>query len=243
MTLPASMDPALSQTYLRLTPELRRAVVDSPHNAGEPMIPPGATRHPALKGLDKTDFIFFGGTLEPVRLDAGAQALLTYIPPSPTLPAENAWMRVRSTDLAALVVNQPLGGGRVAFLPANLDRLYARTNSPDQADVLANLVRWTASDNIPLEVKGQGLLDCNLFQQPGRLVLHVANLVGAGARGPMEEFIPVGPVTVRIKLPTGVNGRTAKLLVAEQVAAVSVEGGWAEVVIPLILSHEVVVIA
>src|SRR5579863_9857011 len=50
----------LNQTYLRLAPELRRNAY-GPHNDAEPAAPPGAARHPVLKGLDATDIIFFGG--------------------------------------------------------------------------------------------------------------------------------------------------------------------------------------
>jgi hypothetical protein len=76
------------------------------------------------------------------------------------------------------------------------------------------------------------------------MVLHVANLVSAATwRAPLEEFIPIGPVAVRVKLTKGVSGRTAKLLVSGERAPVKVKDGWAELKIPSISSHEVVVIA
>jgi hypothetical protein len=232
-----------NQTYLRLTPELRRNVA-GPHNDTEPMVPPDAVRHPVLKGFDGTDLIFFGGTSDLFKTDAGVQVLMTYIPPSPVLPPENDWMRVPKTDTPALIVNTRPGGGRVAFLPADVDRQYARLNYPDHGNLLANLVRWTAKDNIPLTVQGPGLLDCNLYQQSGRMVLHVANLVSAATwRAPLDEFIAIGPVTVRVKLTSGVSGLRAKLLVSGEKAPVTVKDGWAEVKIPSISSHEVVVIA
>lgn len=231
------------QTYLRLTPELRRNA-GGPHDGTEPMVPPGAVRHPALKGFDGTDIIFFGGTLNTFKTDAGAQVLMTYIPPSPVLPPENDWMRVTKTSVPALIVNTRLEGGRIAFLPADIDTQYARLNYPDHGKLLANLVRWTAKDNIPLAVQGSGLMDCNLYQQSGRMVLHIANLVSAATwRAPLEEFIPIGPVTVRVKLTNGVAGQSAKLLVSGEQAPVILKDGWAEVKIPSILSHEVVVIA
>jgi hypothetical protein len=232
-----------NQTYLRLTPELRKDVA-GPHDDTEPVVPAGVVRHPALKGLDGTDIIFFGGTLGLLKTDAGTQALITYIPPSPVLPPENDWMRVPKTDTPALIVNTRPGGGRVAFLPADVDRQYARLNYPDHGNLLANLVRWTAKDNIPLAVQGPGLMDCNLYQQSGRMILHVANLVSAATwRAPLEEFIPIGPVAVRVKLTSGVSGLSAKLLVSGERALVTVKNGWAEVTIPSVSSHEVVVIA
>jgi len=32
-----------------------------------------------------------------------------------------------------------------------------------------------------LSVEGPGPIDCHLYQQPGRLILHLVNLTGAGA--------------------------------------------------------------
>jgi hypothetical protein len=230
------------QTYLRLTPELRRNS-SGPHNDTEPPVPAGAVRHAALQGFNDTDIIFFGGTLGPSRTDAGAQVLITYIPPSPVLPPENDWMRVPRTDIPALIINTRPGGGRVAFLPADIDRQYVRLNYPDHANLLANLVRWTARDNIPLEIRGRGLMDCNLYRQSGRMVLHITNLVSASTwRAPLEELIPIGPVTARVKLTKGISGRSAQLLVSGERPRITVQDGWAEVKIPSILSHEVVVV-
>jgi hypothetical protein len=79
-------------------------------------------------------------------------------------------MRVPKTDIAALIVNTVPGGGRVAFMPADLDRQFANNNHPDPADFIANIVRWTAKEDIPLAVEGLGLLDCNLYRQPGRMI-------------------------------------------------------------------------
>jgi hypothetical protein len=230
------------QTYLRLLPELR-AETAGPHNAAEPPVPAGATRHPALQGLDQTDIVYFGGVLSPLALDPGAQVLTTYIPPVPDFPVENAFMRVSHTDIPGLVVNTTARGSRVAFMPADLDRQYNVANLPDQADIIANTVRWTLGDRSPLSVDGPGLLDCNLYRQPGRMILHIANLSGATWRAPLEAFLPVGPLTVRVRLPADVPGRSARLLVEDQTASVSTADGWAQLTVPSIAAHEVVVIS
>jgi len=36
------------------------------------------------------------------------------------------------------------------------------------------VVRWTAADRIPLDVRGPGSIDCHLYRQPGRLILHLS---------------------------------------------------------------------
>ena len=228
-------------TYLRLTPELR-ARLPGPHAPDEP--PAAGTRHPVLKGFDETDILAYGGTLAAVEVDASARVLLTFVPPRPVYPPEAVWTRRDKTDIPGLVVREGPGTGRVAYLAADLDRRFARDNFTDFGALLANLVRWAARDDIPLFVEGPGLLDCHLYRQPGRLVLHCVNLTNAGTwRGPIDELLPVGPVRVRVRLPEDVSGRGVRLLVSGRTPAVDVREGWAGFRLDSILDHEVAVIA
>ena len=134
---------------------------------------------------------------------------------------------------------------RVVFMPADFDRQYASGNNPDHGILLSNAVRWAAKDDLPLAMEGAGYMDCNLYQQSGRMVLHVANLTYATFRAPMDEFVPVGPFKVRVKLNKGhTGGRNVKLLVAVPACpGHGVSSGWVEFVIPSVASHEVVAIA
>jgi hypothetical protein len=228
-------------TYLRLTPELR-AGVDGPKSGDEPPIT--GKRHPVLAGFDQTDILPFGGTLEPLKVSGKAIVPMTFVPSFPMFPPESAWMRQPRTDVPGLVVTESAGGrGRVAYLPAEIDRRYAIDNLPDHGDLLANLVRWASGGNVPLEVAGRGLVDCELYEQPGRLILHVVNLTSAGTwRAPVEELIPIGPLRVKVQLPEGAAGvKSARMLVAEGALAVEVTGGWAAMELKTVLDHEVVV--
>jgi hypothetical protein len=228
-------------TYLRLHPELR-AGVNGPRNGKEPA--PSGTRHTVLAGYDETDIVPFGGTLQRLQVDDGALIPLTFVPEFPVSPPETAWMRVPDSGFPALVVSQAAGGARSAYLAADLDRRYQRELLPDHANLLANLVRWAARGSIPLAVRGAGLVDCHLYQQPGRLILHLVNLTSAGTwRAPVDELIPIGPLEVRLKLPAGVSGRTARRLVSAGPAAVGVKDGWAEFAVKSILDHEVIVVS
>jgi len=143
-----------------------------------------------------------------------------------------------------VVLNELPGGGRVAYLAADLDRCFGRDHLPDHAALLANLVRWAARDRIRLQVDGPGLVDCHLYEQTGRLILHLVNLTNPGTwRPPVHELVPLGPVRVRVQLPEGVVGRSAHLLVADETTALSVNDGWADFQIEAILDHEVVVMS
>lgn len=228
------------QTYLRLTPELR-AQVYGPKNATAPAA--NGQRHPVLKGFDDTDLIAFGGTLEPLRVDGGATVLATFVPPFPSFPPEEVFMRQPRTNIPGLVVNESGAHGRVAFLPADLDSRYARDNFPDHGNLLANLVHWAARENVPLQVEGAGFVDCHLYRQQNKLVLHLVNLTNAGSwRAPVDELIRIGPLSVRVQLPTGVRGKHIQLLVAKASAKAAAKDGWLHFEIPAILDHEVAVI-
>ncbi len=226
-------------TYLRLTPELR-AQVDGPHIPDEPKVE--GKRHPVLRGFDQTDIVAYGGSLAALRLDPRAVVPMTFIPAFPTYPPETSWMRVPKTDVPGLVLSEH-GKSRVAYLPADLDRRYLKEHLPDHGDLLANIVRWLSGDSIPLAVEGPGMIDCHLYRQEGRVILHLVNLTSAGTwRAPVEEFIPVGPVKVKIRLPQGTAARTARLLVAGGRRPVSVRGGFASLEVASITDHEVVVL-
>lgn len=219
-------------TYLRLHPELR-AGVWGPKSGDEPPIK--GQRHAVLRGFEETDILPFGGIVGPLRTDAGAVVPLTFIPAFPIYPPETAWMRQPDTNTPGLVVKD-----RVAFMPADIDRRFSRDPLPDYGDLLANLVRWAAGDSIPLQVTGHGLFDCNLYTQPGRLIMHIVNLTNAG-RMPIDEVVPSGPMQMRVKLPGDVRSRQAKLLVARTTLPIRRDREWADVPFGSIADHEVLV--
>src|SRR5262249_61640508 len=142
----------------------------------------------------------FGGILESLNLDVATEVPLTFVPESPIYPPETAWMREPKTNIPGLVLNTN-SGGRVAFLPVDLDRRFARDNLPDHGRLLANLVRWAVKEDLPVRVEGAGLIDAQLYRQGNRLILHLVNLTNAGTwRQPVEELIPIGPITVTGRL-------------------------------------------
>jgi len=227
-------------TYLRLSPELR-ARIPGPETGNEPAV--SGQRHAVLAGFEETDIIPFGGSLERIRVDAGATIPLTYVPPFPMYPPETAWMRQPRTDIAGLILDTT-EKARVAYLHADLDRRYGRDNLPDHGNLLANLFRWAAGNRIPLAVQGAGFIDCHLYRQPGRVILHLVNLTNEGTwRAPVDELIPVGPLEVRVKLPGDVHGRGARLLVSNAQPPVAVRDGWATLEVKSIVDHELLVIA
>ncbi|MGC8639085.1 MAG: alpha-amylase family protein [Isosphaeraceae bacterium] len=230
---------ATVHSYLRLSPGTQREKKGS----GSGGVPPAKRRHPVLQGLEDTDILAFGGQLVGIAPTNDAEVVLTYIPPFPIYPPETAWMRTSHTDVPGLMVRTTPRGSRVAFLTADLDRRFGRDNLPDHGDLLANLVHWAAGDANPLQVEGRGFIDCHLYHQPGRMILHLVNLTNAAtARAPVHELIPVGPLTIRVRLEADVSGRSAKQLVVREPTAIEAAGGWVSFHVSTILDHEVVVI-
>jgi hypothetical protein len=217
---PAARDS--EHTYLRLSPELRR--------------------HQVLSGFDETDILAFGGTLSAMPVDAGASVPLTFVPPFPTYPPETAWMRQPKTDIPGLVLSEH-GTSRVAYMPADVDRRYAREHLPDHARLLANIVRWAVKDDLPITVEGTGFVDCHLYEQPGRLLLHLVNLTSEATwRAPVDELIRVGPFKVRIKPRGPSSAHSARLLVSGTTRPVRSVNGMLEIEVDSILDHELLVV-
>ena len=226
-------------TYLRLIPELRSRV-DGPHIKDEP--PASGTRHQVLRGFEETDLLPFGGSLTALRVEATALVPLTFVPPFPTYPPETSWMRQPTSDIPGLVLSEH-GASRVAYLPADIDRRYAREHLPDHARLIANIVRWVANETVPLAVDGTGFIDCHLYEQPGRTILHVVNLTSEATwRAPIDELIRVGPFKVTMPVPARQTKPRARLLVSGAAPAVTVAGGQASLEIAAILDHELVVL-
>jgi hypothetical protein len=116
-------------------------------------------------------------------------------------------------------------------------------NLPDHAQLLINIFKWVAKDNFPLKVRGTGLVDCHLYKQQNKLLLHIVNLTNSATwRQPIHELISVGSFNVRVKLPTDVAGKHVRSLVSGNAIKSNISNEWCEFEIKNILDHEVVVV-
>jgi hypothetical protein len=213
-----------NHSYLRLSPDM---------GAGQ--------RHPVLKGLEDTNIVAFGGTIRKVQPSAGGTVPLTLIPDFPIYPPETSWMREPRTTVPAVILRE--SASRVAYLAADLDARFARDNLPDHLLLLRNIVRWSLADNVPLRVAGHGFVDCHLYEQSGRTILHLVNLTNAGTwRAPVDELIPIGPLDVKVRVRDGIRPRSARLLVAGREAGLTADGDWMATRLASVLDHEVVVL-
>jgi hypothetical protein len=128
-------------------------------------------------------------------------------------------------------------------MPADLDRQFGRHNLPDHGNLLENIIRWTSYNDFPMLVDGPGLIDCHIYRQGERLVLHFVNLTNAGTwRQPVDELVPIGPLNIRVRIPEGITGNDISLLVSGKKLTAIVNEGWSRFEINTVLDHEVVVV-
>lgn len=240
--IPLQADTSYLQSYLRLTPELS----DQSSNPSSTDHSAARGRHPVLRGFEETDIIPFGGKLVEMRVDEGTVVPLTFVPVEVEASGigESIVLRQPKIDIPALVLNV-VGDARIAYLPADIDRRYVKNYLPDQGNLLANIVRWAARERIGFELQGPGLIDCHVYRQPGRMIVHLINLTNAGvSRAPLEEFLPVGPLKLSMNLAEDVEERPGvECLVSGAKAAITAHQNWVSVEIGSILDHEVLVIS
>jgi hypothetical protein len=154
---------------------------------------------------------------------------------------EKVYPRVPRTDISCLYLRQP--AGRVAYFPFDIDRTFWEVLSPDHLKILRNTILWANNEAPTVEVDGPGLLDVTAWQNSSAITIHLVNLTNPMAmKGPYRDFFPVGPHTVKVRLPAGVHAGKARLLASGKEVAIERSGNTLSVAVPSILDHEVVAI-
>lgn len=201
-----------------------------------------STRHSLITGLEDTPRIINGVRRVEVRANSTQLAPLTLIPSYPDLPMEMVYSTTPHTNIPAVYCMEH-GKGRVAYFPMDIDRTFWEVLSPDHLTVLRNAVTWAAAEAPPMQVKGPGLLDVSLWRQKQSITAHVVNLTNPMAmKGPFREILPVGPLEVRIALPTDTKPRQVRLLSTGTTVQPAVSSSTLTITIPRVDVHEVVAI-
>jgi hypothetical protein len=200
-----------------------------------------AVHHEILAGFENTDIWPFGGGLQVVRSTGNLRPVLSYIPSFPIYPPEFAWIREEEPDTHPLFTGTLPGGGRAVYFAGDVDRCYGRTLLPDHGMLLANAVRWATDGMLPLTLEGPGHIDCKLYRQDNRLIVHLVNLTGSNRTGYLDEFIPVGPFTLTLNVPD-IKPQSAFLAVQKKKAPTKNRSGKIVVSIDRITDFEMLVI-
>jgi hypothetical protein len=193
-------------------------------------------------GLEDAPRIINGvSRLEVTPREKFAETPFTLIPSYPDLPMEKVYPRVPKTDVSCLYLRQ--AGGRVAYFPFDVDRTFWEVLCADHLKMMRNALVWAHNEAPPVEVDGPGLLDVTAWRNANAITIHLVNLTNPMAmKGPYRDFFPVGPHTVRVRLPAGVAAKRARLLAADKEVAIERTGTAVSVTVPSIRDHEVVAI-
>jgi hypothetical protein len=193
-------------------------------------------------GLEDAPRIINGvSRLEVTPREKFAETPFTLIPSYPDLPMEKVYPRVPKTDISCLYLRQ--AGGRVAYFPFDVDRTFWEVLCADHLKMMRNALAWAHDEMPAVEVDGPGLLDVTAWRNANGITIHLVNLTNPMAmKGPYRDFFPVGPHTVRVRLPAGVAAKRARLLAADKEVAMERRGTTVSVTVPSIRDHEVVAI-
>jgi hypothetical protein len=217
------VDRRIQNSYLALDAEARRT-------------------HPLLAGLQDAPRIINSVQRVRVRPRGEFPSPVTLIPSYPDLPMEHVFPRVEKTDERQVYLREQ-GTSRIVYFPGDLDRTFWEVLAPDHGRLLANAVQWAANETPPVTVAGPGLFDVTAWRQKDSLTVHLVNLTNAMAmKGPVREFVAVGPMTVTVRLPAGARARRVALLVAGTAPKADEAGGALTVTVPSVRDHEVVAV-
>lgn len=102
-------------------------------------------------------------------------------------------------------------------------------------------MHWTLRKDLPVTVRGQGILDVTLWQQKKSMTVHLVNLTNPMMmKGPFRELIPLNGQEVVLQVPPGKKLIGAKLLVAGISPEFNRRGNTIVLSLPQILDHEVI---
>jgi hypothetical protein len=87
------------------------------------------------------------------------------------------------------------------------------------------------------------VLDVTVWEQRNSITVHLVNLTNPMMmKGPVRELIPIGPQTVRLRMPEGRRAGRIRLLAAAANPQVDHSGRYVTVTVPSIVDHEVVAV-
>jgi hypothetical protein len=194
-------------------------------------------RHPILQSFANTNLI--AGAEYRVPVVPVDTPVLTVVPGSVAYPPELSYPEPSHTNEPAVVIRQK-GNSRLVYFPGDVERTMWRSGHTDLSTLLKNSIRWVAGETAPASVQGDGSVELFAWETEPGFAVHILNYTNPAAyKGWIREFYPIGPQTVRLKLPQGRKISRVELLSAETGVPFHVSGGTVSFTVPKVVDYEV----
>jgi hypothetical protein len=211
---------------------------------------------PLLAALGDTDLVPNDGALVELERDTAAvrEVPLTLIPP--VIAHSGATISIPEYSAIGSGTDIPValrgahGLGRVVYFANQIDGLFHHYGFPDLGRVLSNAVRWAAGDAHALRVDAPDHVDTtHMFQalpEGQRHLVHLINFpvgkhLNTGWRHPGTSIHPVAGIVVSLRCPGARAPARVRLASSEAPLPFEMSTGWAQVVVPQLDDHEIVV--
>jgi len=141
------------------------------------------------------------------------------------------------------VVLSEAGSSRLAYFPGDIERTYWLTGHGDLLRLMHNTIRWITNDERVVHIEGEGFLEMFCWETSPGYALHLLNYTNPSAQhGWMQSTYPLGPQTVRLKLPQNLGVRSIELLQGGQNLPFRLENHVLQFTVPRIDDYEVAAI-
>jgi hypothetical protein len=153
---------------------------------------------------------------------------------------------IKETTDIPVVVRGAHKEGRVVYFCNQMESLFYHYGFPDLGRVLANAVGWALGEAPAIEVDAPDYVEATLMAQPRRKLVHlvvfpVDKPVNTGWRHPGRNLVPVANVAVRLALRDGESVREVRLASSGRTLPLQGTNGVAEVIVPHLADHEIVI--
>ncbi len=196
--------------------------------------------HPVLSGFADTNWL--PGAQNRVPVKPVQDPVLTVVPGFVQYPPELAYPPVPHSDEPAVVLREN-GFSRLAYFPGDIERTFWLTGHGDLLRLLHNTIHWLTRDESIVHVEGDGFVEMFVWETAPGYALHLLNYTNPGAQHCwLNSVYPLGPQTVRMKMPSGVKVKSVEILRAESSAPFQLDGDVLLFTIPRVEDYEVAAI-
>ena len=170
-------------------------------------------QHAILEGFANTNWLPGAQNRQPIK--PIENPVLTVVPGFVQYPPELAYPSSSRTSEPAVVLRES-GKSRVAYFPGDIERTFWLTGHGDLLRLMHNTIRWITRDESIVHVNGDGFIEIFAWETTPGYAIHLLNYTNPNAHHCwLQSVYPLGPQSVSMRLPAGVNVESVELLKSE----------------------------